>query len=194
MKLFLKCLLLIITTKISNAGVITETVNRYVTKETPIPVVMQNFGNISFFLSYYQDNTPYEYFIDIGQDIDLVAASIDQENIKNIHAQTKITDGLFTNQLTYGILYNIAYSSGDFPSSGFIALRSRLEKDYYGWIEIDNISSDYSTFRINKWAFSDEYISAGETSSVPEPSHYMLFTIFALPFSSFKFWGKFYGN
>ena len=194
MRLFFKLLLLIITiSNVSNAGVITETVNKYVYKEMPVSVDMQNFGNISFFLAYYQNNTPYEYFIDISQNTNLVAASLDQELIRNVSSQTKITNELFTNSLTYGTLYNAMYDFGDFPSSGFIALKSTLSKDYYGWIELDNISEDYSSFRISKWAFSDQDIFAGSLSTVPEPSMSTCLCIIALSFLSSKFRGKIYG-
>ena len=161
------------------AGVITGAINQYVKKETPVYAQMGQFGDVSFFLAYYQANLPYDMFAEAGEFTILEIASVDGINLYNASVGEKIDGSLFDNPVLYGTIYDVKNDVGSFPSGGIIPLRYTGDKVSYGWIEIDNFASDYSQYRVGQWAFSDsEDLYAGMSqATVPEPSGFVIFLI-----------------
>lgn len=161
------------------AGVITGVVNKYVKKEVYVSAEMGQFGDVSFFLAYYQANLPYDMFAEAGTFTTLEMASVDGINLYNASVGEKIDGSLFDNPVLYGTIYDVKNNYGEFPNGGIIPLKYTSDSVFYGWIEIDNFAEDYSQYRVGRWAFSDsEDLYAGMSqTTVPEPSGIVIFLI-----------------
>lgn len=160
------------------ADVITGVINKYVKQEREVYAQMGEFGDLSFYLAYYEANLPYDIFVEAGNFTTLEMASTDGINIYNASVGEKIDGSLFDNPVVYGTIYDVKNGVGQFPSGGIIPLRYTADKVSYGWIEIDNFASDYSQYRVGQWAFSDSEVYAGMSqATVPEPSGFVIFLI-----------------
>ena len=76
------------------------------------------------------------------------------------------------------------------PGSGYIGVKFNPDgTDLYGWIHVDNVEYDLSSYHIDGWAYEDNGASilAGEIPAVvPEPSSMVLFAAGAAGLAIFR--------
>ena len=81
---------------------------------------------------------------------------------------------------TYGILFrHIVYDTGKTanagkfgPSGGYlgIIINPSLGITYYGWLHIDSVAADFSSYHIADWAYQDDGTPIAAGYTVPEPT------------------------